>query len=80
MAPQVIQKIKYSRKCDVWSLGVILYELLFSCRPWYGRSEEELLHNILSLPLRFPKGVSRPTKRLIEEMLAFGEDSRVGWE
>jgi calcium-dependent protein kinase len=39
MAPQVIQKVNYSRKCDIWSLGVILYELLFSRRPWYGRNE-----------------------------------------
>jgi len=66
MAPQVIQKVNYSRKCDVWSLGVILYELLFSRRPWYGRNEEELLFNILSRPLWFPKEISPSIKNLVE--------------
>jgi serine/threonine-protein kinase ULK/ATG1 len=25
MAPQLLQRIEYSRKCDIWSLGVIFY-------------------------------------------------------
>lgn len=25
MAPQILQGIKYSSKCDVWSFGIILY-------------------------------------------------------
>ncbi|MCB0371045.1 MAG: hypothetical protein KDD45_16890 [Bdellovibrionales bacterium] len=25
MAPQVLQRIDYSNKCDVWSMGVIFY-------------------------------------------------------
>ncbi len=25
MAPQVLQRIDYTRKCDVWSMGVIFY-------------------------------------------------------
>jgi serine/threonine-protein kinase ULK/ATG1 len=28
MAPQVVQKTAYSYKADVWSIGVILFELL----------------------------------------------------
>lgn len=27
MAPQIIQGKKYSSKCDVWSFGIILYEV-----------------------------------------------------
>ena len=38
MAPQILQKIDYTRKCDIWSLGVIFYELLFGCLPWTGKS------------------------------------------
>ena len=28
MAPQVVQKCQYSYKSDIWSLGVILFELI----------------------------------------------------
>lgn len=46
MAPQVLGKKPYSTKCDIWSLGVILYEMLFFDVPWKGRDEDGLLYNI----------------------------------
>ncbi|CAD8110768.1 unnamed protein product [Paramecium sonneborni] len=29
MAPQILEKQSFSSKCDVWSVGIILYELLY---------------------------------------------------
>lgn len=33
-SPQLIRHLAYSAKCDVWSLGIIFYELLFGVYPW----------------------------------------------
>lgn len=33
MAPEIYQKIGYSQSVDVWSLGLILYEMLFGYHP-----------------------------------------------
>jgi serine/threonine protein kinase len=37
MSPQVISSTKYSSKCDIWSLGVVFYYMLFAESP-YGQA------------------------------------------
>ena len=46
MAPQLLKGEKYSSKCDIWSIGVIYYELLFGSHPWIGNNIYQLLSNI----------------------------------
>ena len=44
MAPEVLlARTKYSYKVDLWSAGVILYELLIGHRPFEGQSEYSVL-------------------------------------
>lgn len=55
MAPQILARKPYTTKCDIWSLGVIFYEMVFADVPWKGRDERDLLKNILSVPLNYKK-------------------------
>lgn len=34
MAPQILSEQQYSYKCDIWALGVIMYELVVGRIPW----------------------------------------------
>eukprot|EP00605_Chrysophyceae_sp_TOSAG23-4_P001553 GSChrysophyteH1.ASY1.ANO1.1702.1 assembled CDS len=46
MPPEICNNTKYNSKCDVWSLGIILYELLALRYPFDGRSIKDLYNNI----------------------------------
>jgi calcium-dependent protein kinase len=42
MAPEIVKKVKYDTKVDIWSLGVLSYILLSGKPPFGGRSKEEI--------------------------------------
>ena len=72
-SPEVI-KGNYTEKCDVWSLGVILYILLCGYPPFIGANENEVIKNICSYKFEFPnnewKKISENAKNLISSMLS----------
>jgi serine/threonine kinase 32 len=54
MAPEVVGRKGYFSSPDWWSIGVVMYELLFAKRPFRGKNNEALTNSILSDPLVFP--------------------------
>lgn len=50
MSPQILSKNYYSYKCDVWSIGIILYEFYFLKMPWKATDVNGLFFQILSQP------------------------------
>jgi serine/threonine protein kinase len=42
MAPEIVFNKPYDYKIDVWSLGVLLYELLHGSAPFKGKSFPEI--------------------------------------
>lgn len=55
MSPQILSKQPYSSKCDIWSIGVIYYELLVGKHPFTARSMNDLYHAIInSAEINFP--------------------------
>ncbi|KAM3146326.1 hypothetical protein pb186bvf_001671 [Paramecium bursaria] len=82
MAPQLLENMEYTSKCDIWSIGIIAYELIYGKQPWPCLDEESYLRNMKKMPLRFPydKSISEQYKDFIRECLVVNEDERVTWE
>lgn len=48
IAPEVILRQGYGKPVDWWAMGVILYEFLVGCVPFFGETEEELFAHVIS--------------------------------
>eukprot|EP01017_Pseudomicrothorax_dubius_P007884 TRINITY_DN1252_c0_g1_i5.p1 TRINITY_DN1252_c0_g1~~TRINITY_DN1252_c0_g1_i5.p1 ORF type:complete len:298 (-),score=33.40 TRINITY_DN1252_c0_g1_i5:48-941(-) len=70
MAPQICgMEGEYTNKCDVWSLGILLYNMLYGAYPWKGKNNFELSDDIYLNPeVKFPEApaVSQKTKDIIK--------------
>ncbi|KAI9704614.1 MAG: hypothetical protein M1820_005527 [Bogoriella megaspora] len=58
MAPEVIRGENYDARCDWWSIGIILYECLYGCTPFFCENRNDTKLRILkhSTELKFPSG------------------------
>ncbi|CAI2362777.1 unnamed protein product [Moneuplotes crassus] len=46
MAPEILNKNPYTSKIDIWSLGIMVYELLVGFTPFVGRRMSELTRKV----------------------------------
>ena len=68
MAPEVIDE-HYEYKCDIWSLGVVLYMLVAGNLPFNGYSKPEVYGKIRKGFYRQPKHCTDACRDLISKML-----------
>ena len=78
MAPEILMNRAYTSKADLWSIGVIIYHLLFKDLPFKGRNEVMILQNILhnNIP-RNP--TDQLLNDLIHRLLVVDPRNRITW-
>ena len=80
MAPEMVNQKVYSKEIDIWSLGVLLYEMLHGHSPFIPNkprfNEREVMENIKIHNLKFDKKVSKECKELITHLLDENRKSR----
>ena len=55
MAPEILQGKEYDSKVDIWSIGVILYQLIFGRRPFESKAMATLVKSICNGDYKIPK-------------------------
>ena len=72
MSPEIVNKEKYiAQYSDVWSLGILLYAMLYGRFPFKAKDDKKLFELINKAEIKFPENifVSENTKNLLKKIL-----------
>ncbi|KAM4739534.1 LOW QUALITY PROTEIN: microtubule-associated serine/threonine-protein kinase 2 [Anableps anableps] len=81
IAPEVILRQGYGKPVDWWAMGVILYEFLVGCAPFFGDTPEELFGQVISDEIVWPEGdeaLPQDAQDLISKLLRQNPLERLG--
>uniref|UniRef100_H2LV17 non-specific serine/threonine protein kinase n=1 Tax=Oryzias latipes TaxID=8090 RepID=H2LV17_ORYLA len=81
IAPEVILRQGYGKPVDWWAMGIILYEFLVGCVPFFGDTPEELFGQVVSDEIVWPEGddaLPADAQDLITRLLSQNPLERLG--
>ncbi|KAJ4831260.1 hypothetical protein Tsubulata_044914 [Turnera subulata] len=79
MAPELVREQPYNHTADLWSLGVILYELFVGQPPFYADSVYTLIHRIVEDTVTYPDDISSNFKSFLKGLLKKVPQNRLSW-
>lgn len=85
MAPEMVKGKKHDEKLDVWTLGVLAFELMTGKSPFspsrnitsLDQAKKKLEYNIVNLNVKFPSYFSDEAMDLISQMLRKNRKKRI---
>ena len=77
MAPEIIENGNYDFSVDIWSLGILLYELLIGHSPFKDKTTKNTIVNIKLHEIKFDKEISDDSKDLINKLLEVNKEKRI---
>ena len=69
IAPEMLLKKGHDTRVDIWSIGVLMFELLAGYSPFVAKSNQDLYQNIRRLKIQWPKDMPPLAKNLIGKIL-----------
>lgn len=85
IAPEVILRQGYGKPVDWWAMGIILYEFLVGCVPFFGDTPEELFGQVISGQWKRPNGkeaaanVVRELKKKKKRVISNVRADEINW-
>jgi len=79
MSPEQVQDKPYTGSADLWSLGIICYELFTGQPPFYAESFPALFQLIISRSVEYVQDMSHDFKTFLEGLLQKDPGKRLGW-
>ena len=70
MAPEVIRGAPQDERSDLWSFGVVLYEMLTGTLPFTGQNSFDLAAAIVQGAVQLPESVPAPLARIVARLLS----------
>eukprot|EP00960_Hanusia_phi_P060709 764588-Hanusia_phi.AAC.5 len=63
LPPEMVEGQAHDKAVDIWSLGVLCYELLVGSPPFESQGHSETYKRIAKVDLKFPSSVSKRRRR-----------------
>ena len=80
MAPELLKNQKYNIKSDIWSLGIIMYEIVMKNHPFKSNNITDLIYRIQNdKPILTNSNFSQGCKELINNLLIVDYTKRLEW-
>ena len=79
MAPEVLANQPYDCEADLWSIGVIIYQLHFKDLPYLGRNDREILKKIKK-KTPYKQAEDPQLRDLINKLLVIDPKKRLTWK
>lgn len=84
MAPEILLKKKYNSMSDLWSVGVIMYEMLCGNVPYESKNLIDLIYKIkkkdIVFPLQITTKISHECNSLLISLLQKNPNTRCSWD
>ncbi|EAS04850.2 kinase domain protein (macronuclear) [Tetrahymena thermophila SB210] len=82
MSPQILMFKKYTSKSDIWSIGLIMYEMLYGKTPWNAISQYQLVEMINKQPINWKSEniISEEAINFMYKCLQLEEEKRIQWD
>ena len=80
MAPEIVNKTPYDYRIDIWSLGVLLYELHHREAPYKGRTLTEITKSLSRKTFHISSSVNPEARDLIIRILKINPNERLSMQ
>ena len=76
IAPEMLRKEAHDHRIDIWSVGVLMFELLAGYSPFSAKSNNDLYYNIKKLRIHWPNDFPPIAKNLVLSILKLNPKER----
>ena len=81
MAPEILSGNDYNNKCDLWSLGINIYQLYTKKPPYTGQYDNQILNQINKLGQKVLNAIKdEKLKDLLSKLLVKNPEERMSWK
>lgn len=80
LSPEMVKGEPHTKTVDLWSLGVLTFELLVGAAPFHAEEYDATYKKIMKVDFQVPDHISKAAAHLISKLLVFKAEQRMPLE